>query len=226
MAVITLDKDYNYPEDWQDITLDKFNTYLKIEMPTSLQMIATENPANKWRGLFDELPNSEKYHCVQYFLAVLSHFCMVEEEILQRCKIEQVIGLFWRLFKLLNTLPKYEYTETIQHNNQTFYFPAQFMQNSTVIDFLEACQLEMQYNKLKHGKYEHLAKLMCILCRRSKTEPYSDALLSREPLFKQMTMDNVWKCAFFLQKQNEKLVNALQTFTLRVKTGSLKLPQE
>ena len=219
-------KSYSYPEDWQDIILDKYMTFLKIEMPTGLHVITAEHGLSEWEEQFLELPLSEQSAGVSYMISILSHFMEVEEAILQQCKLKQVTGLFWRLFKMLHQVPKVAYTETITHNDQTFYLPSEFMQNSTVGDFLEACQLEAQYQKIQNGKFQHLAKLMCILCRRSKNEPYSDALLSREAMFKQFSMDKVWKVAFFLQTQNRKLLESLQTYTSLLQNVSLKLQQE
>lgn len=219
-------KYYNYPEDWQDIILDKYMTFLKIEMPTGLHVITAEHEINTWQEQFLELPLSEQSAGVSYMIAILSHFMSIDEAILQQCKLKQVAGLFWRLFKMLHQVPKVSYVETITHNDQTFYLPSEFMQNSTVGDFLEACQLEAQYSKIQNGKFQHLPKLMCILCRRSKNEPYSDALLARESMFKQFTMENVWRVAFFLQTQNRRLLESLQTYTNLLQNVILKSQQE
>ena len=127
-------KHYNYPEDWQDITLDKYMTFLKIEMPTGLHVITAEHELNTWQEQFLELPLSEQSAGVSYMIAILSHFMSIDEAILQQCKLKQVVGLFWRLFKMLHQVPKVAYVETITHNDQTFYLPSEFMQNSTVGD--------------------------------------------------------------------------------------------
>lgn len=219
-------KHYDYPEDWQDITLDKFSIYLKIEMPTGLHIVTTEHESDQWREQVLELPLSEQAAAFEYFMSVLNHFCNIDKDVLVRCKLQQVETLFWKLFNLLNTVCTAEYTETIEHNGQTYYLPSEFMQNSTVGDFLEACQLEMEYSKLKNGKFQHLAKLMCILCRRSKTEQYSDALLARESIFKQFSMDKVWQVAFFLQQRNRKYQEGLATYTKLALKGILKLQQD
>ena len=106
-------KHYDYPEDWQDITLSKFSIYLKIEMPTGLHIVTTDHEADKWREQVLELPLSEQAAAFEYFVAVLSHFCTIDEQVLIRCKLKQVETLFWKLFILRNTVCTAEYTESI-----------------------------------------------------------------------------------------------------------------
>ena len=203
---------YQAPESWEEITLQSYLGFLDISMPECLSTIMDEADSDKRVQKYRERTPTEQAECLNYYCQVVSHFIVGENQGLLDWPKRQVEQLFWYLLRILNHEPEYQYTPVIVDRGRSWYLPERFMTDGTVGSFLTACGLQ-QVTK-KEDQVKAFPKILCLLCRSSKDEPYDeDELLKREPMFLQWTMDKVWSVIFFLAKQKQEYITDLQTYT-------------
>tara|TARA_B100001758_G_C18416202_1_gene619954 strand:- start:6585 stop:7262 length:678 start_codon:yes stop_codon:yes gene_type:complete len=102
--------------------------------------------------------------------------------------------------------------EKFELDNETYYFPKEFLKRNTFGDYIEATHLESTINIMKHGRFDILPEQMAILCRKSGEEYDDDVIAEKTEKFKELTMDIVWEFAFFLTQQSVKLTKTFQMF--------------
>ncbi len=95
---------------------------------------------------------------------------------------------------------------------ETYYFPKEFLRRNTFGDYIEATHLESTIKIMKHGRFDVLPEQMAILCRAVGEEYDDDIIPSKTEKFKELTMDIVWEFAFFLAMQSVKLTKTFQMF--------------
>ena len=102
--------------------------------------------------------------------------------------------------------------EKFKLEEETYYFPKEFLRRNTFGDYIESTHLESTIKIMKHGRFDVLPEQMAILCRAAGEEYDDDIIPSKTEKFKELTMDTVWEFAFFLTTQSEKLTKTFQMF--------------
>jgi len=95
------------------------------------------------------------------------------------------------------------------------------MEKAKLIEFAEASQFEENMQNLKEGNWLALPKIMCVLVRK-EGEMYSDALMKREEMFLNWSLENCLRVSFFLLKRSEISILSLRAFTQAQDLGKLK----
>ena len=163
----------------------------------------------------DPLFRAQELH--PYYARVVSFWTgLKEKHILGRdggegMNVANLTTLYIKIMEVLNNMPEVEYTNVIDKDEEIWYLPERFMQDSTVIEFAEAAQFQANLAKVLGGDWLSMAKVMCVLVRK-KGEQYSDKLLNRESMFLGWDMYNVWRVAFFLLKRSETYRPAMQAY--------------
>ena len=98
------------------------------------------------------------------------------------------------------------------YEEETYYFPSDYLKNYTYGDYIESTQLDMYIDTMKHGKFDVLPEQMAILCRKIDEKYDDDVIPEKSEKFKNLTMDTVWEFAFFLTKQKKKFMTLSSTF--------------
>ena len=109
--------------------------------------------------------------------------------------------------------------DSFEFEEETYYFPKEFLKKNTYGDYIEATQLEMYVEMMKHGRFDVLPEQMAILCRKADEKYDEDKIPEKTEKFKQLTMDIVWEFSFFLTQQNIKLVEISHTFSEKGQVG-------
>jgi hypothetical protein len=212
------DKEYTYPEGWQDVNLSKWLESLEaLEKPDVLQRLHAIADADKRRAFVEEAVTESVYgiEIIPYYLKYFCFWANVPETVALRISVEQLENSYQQIERnLARSLKGCElYEPEIEFNKQTWYLPKQHLQNSTVNAFIEASQAEHLAKQIKGNQLHALPKLLAIFLKKTPDATYNPKQLDREPLFLKMTMDKVFKVSFFLSKLNEKLLNDFRIYT-------------
>jgi hypothetical protein len=228
---------FTAPEHLRDITLQQFIDFVIGVEPTKPDLLkqidevvqaasddmATTKEKRELSTKLDELieqasdPLHMAKHVHPYYARVVSYWTGMQEKYIlgkdggEGMNLASLKGLYGQLMDLVNRLPEVEYSNVIDKDEELWYLPERFMQDSTVIEFAEAAQFQANLAKVLGGDWLSMAKVMCVLVRK-KGEVYSDKLLRREKEFLQWDMFNVWKVAFFLLKRSETYKHAMQAY--------------
>jgi hypothetical protein len=135
--------------------------------------------------------------------------------------VPQLKALYLKLQGLLVPPEKTPYSNILEHDGETWYLPAQYMTDSSTIEYLESSAFYKLAEELAGGQWGVFGKVMCILVRK-KGEKYNKNLMDREEYFLGWTMDKCYKVAFFLTTRMHKLSVASQTYTTAQATAKLK----
>lgn len=95
---------------------------------------------------------------------------------------------------------------------ETYYFPADFMRNSTFGEYAELRHIEQIFMQDEHNKFDYVKKQIAILCRKKNEKYDSYDLEEREKEFEGLTMDIVMAFSFFLSSRIRNYQRDFPTF--------------
>lgn len=230
---------YSFPQDLTEVTLGKFIQYCELEkkyLPLQLKDLLQlqeelaaipetdkldRKPVEDKIALLFEEVNSPDFQeqLIYWYSRIVSFWTGLKYEVIigeegeaGGMNLEQLKALALKLQELVNTAPEVELTNVIEFKEELYYLPANFMKESTVIEYLEASQMYKLQEEFSSGQWSALAKVICILLRK-KGEKYSKDLLKREKYFLDIPMDKAYQVAFFFLNRIEKLKTVLTTYT-------------
>ena len=237
---------FTYPESLADITLKQYIDFLNFVEPTKPQELV--NIQNAYQDYYESDEKEEealrlKYEAeidkltdrimvkkvYPYYARVVSFFAdgLTEQQILGGKKhgdgmnLGHLQFLYSRVLEILNNVTEPEYSNVILVDNELWYLPMRYMEKSTLIEYAEASQFEANMKDLENGNWLALPKIMCVLVRK-ENEVYSDALMKREEMFLNWSLENCLRVSFFLLKRSEISILSLQAFTQAQDLGRLK----
>lgn len=126
-------------------------------------------------------------------------------------QLNELRAIYHFIMNRLNPSEDVEYSNVLEVDGELWYLPAKYMQDGTVIEYLEASEFQMRVNKLVAGQWSTMAEIMCILVKK-EGEKYHKDLMDRKQMFLGWTMDKVWAVAFFLMTRIERLSLASLTY--------------
>ena len=198
------DKKYEIPTEWKDITLEWWcGLYTIIKKHTKITA-DDENNEIKEKKL-------EEVEVLRMNRDVFKYLTGVNDTMLQKLDLESVNQAVTTVSELLQEykptgIDKFEFEE------ETYYFPKEFLKRNTFGDYIEATQLDATIEMMKHGKFDVLPEQMAILCRKASEEYDDDAIPVKADKFKKLSMDIVWEFSFFLTMQSVRLTRTFQTY--------------
>ena len=198
------DKKYEIPTEWKDITLEWWcGLYTIIKKHTKITA-DDENNEVKEKKL-------EEVEVLRMNRDVFKYLTGVNDTMLQKLDLESVNQAVTTVSELLQEykptgIDKFEFEE------ETYYFPKEFLKRNTFGDYIEATQLDATIEMMKHGKFDVLPEQMAILCRKASEEYDDDAIPAKADKFKKLSMDIVWEFSFFLTMQSVRLTRTFQTY--------------
>jgi hypothetical protein len=212
------DKKYEIPTEWKDITLEWLcGLYTIIKKHTK---IASDDENNEVKE-----KKLEEVEVLRMNRDVFKYLTGVNDTMLQKLDLESVNQAVTTVSELLQEykptgIDKFEFEE------ETYYFPKEFLKRNTFGDYIEATQLDATIEMMKHGKFDVLPEQMAILCRKASEEYDDDAIPAKADKFKKLSMDIVWEFSFFLTMQSVKLTRTFQTYLVGGQEEVLKPVKE
>jgi hypothetical protein len=243
------DKKHTAPKSWQDVTFNKFLSYLDKVADKEPQVLqdfqnahnrAVEKASDKLEGqelqdkavrLFadrwEAMNWKDKKTCYDFFAIDVSFWCGVSaEQITTALDKDTLFNAFWALQVQMNP-DNSEIDENYTGfaiKGAEYLLPKKHMEGSTVEEFADAAQFQENMTHLKGGNWRAMLDVMTVLCR-PKGELYNDDEMfrqTRKNLFKTLPMTDVINVAFFLLRLNDTLKSNLAIYTAQQEIQRIK----
>ena len=225
-------RDVIIPTEWTDMTLEYWcGMYMVIKRHQDLADLKNDKKKKDEKESADEYWMKqmaekedllEKFDNVRLNKDLFAYMTGLSEESMELTDINSVNSVIGVLDGLVQEY-KPKGVDSFEFEEETYYFPKEFLKKNTYGDYIEATQLEMYIDMMKHGRFDVLPEQMAILCRRADEKYDDEKIPEKAEKFKQLTMDTVWEFSFFLSNQNRKLAEISLTFSEK---GSVAEVQE
>jgi len=225
-------RDVVIPTEWTDMTLEYWcGMYMVIKRHQDLADLKNDKKKKDEKESADEYwlkqmvekeDLLEKFDNVRLNKDLFAYMTGLSEESMELTDINSVNNVIGVLDGLVQEY-KPKGVDSFEFEEETYYFPKEFLKKNTYGDYIEATQLEMYIDMMKHGRFDVLPEQMAILCRRADEKYDDEKIPEKAEKFKQLTMDTVWEFSFFLSNQNRKLAEISLTFSEK---GSVAEVQE
>ena len=201
-------KKYDIPTDWSEITLEYWCGFYSI-----IQKYTKKDEEKEKKGEVSEFDESklQDFEILKMNRDMFQYMTGISDDMLSKLDIDSMNEAITIISELLQEYePKN--TESFEFEEETYYFPKEFLKRNTFGDYIEATQLDMYVDIMKNGRFDVLPEQMAILCRTATEEYDEDAIDKKAEKFKQLKMDTVWEFAFFLTMQSVKLTRTFRMF--------------
>lgn len=223
------EESFEFPEGWQDVSLDKYMLYLEHVEKTTPKLLrevqlAPDDEARK-EALDKITEHYYKTEIMPFFVRYVCFYTGMPKDTAEKLKPDLIETMYRQIeLNLAASLKGLDgYTPTITHAGKLWYLPEKYMTNSTVIEFFEAAQFEHYAKQVAGNQFKALPDLLAVLLKSDPDERYDDKRRGeRRKIFGSMTMLNVWRVCFFLQRLNERFQKDFLTFTAVVSAPSPK----
>lgn len=214
-------RDVTIPTEWKDMTLEYWCGMTTIIKSHFDRAKLIRNSQNKKQEEIDHtveylefLDNQlEDFQNIKLNKDLFGYMTNLDKESMKLVDLNSVNEVISILDLLLQEY-KPKGIKSFKIKEDTYYFPSEFLKKNTYGDYIEATQLDMYIDSMKHGKFDVLPEQMAILCRKSDEEFDDEAIPEKTKMFKELKMDVVWEFGFFLTQQNLKLVKLSNTYFL------------
>lgn len=242
MITITIDdKEYNAPQDWDEITLGKFIDLCNIEIPEKLRNLwiaSASDDDEEWKKADSVIGTHENLKVFPaYFGKVMACLTDIPKKVINEVHAplrEQFFNTHLRYF-IYSSFAKFplhivdgklemydpEYKPSFILNGLTYYLPRQLkvygdsvpLGLEKAITFAEASDIEVALRDMAEGAADRLPMFVAIYCRPEETE-YSEAgTLEREKLFMELPMEEVWRVFFCIYRLLGKFQNYIREYS-------------
>ena len=203
---------------WNDVKLSTFIKYVQEVMPKQPEPIkkvlsaTTQTEMNIYRSEW-EIRDTTK--ALEYMIDVVSLFFGIDADtiaiIMERDTLEMA---YWGIQTVLATMEENPDYTGFEVDGIEYLLPANYMQDSTFIEFAESAQYQQNVSKLDGGEWLALPEVIAVLCR-PKNEVFDSAKVeARKQLFlNKLTMNDALQVAFFLQRLNSRLADNLLIYS-------------
>jgi len=214
-------RDIVIPTKWEDITLEYWCGMYMVIKKFQDEAAVRKGDADKERENADDfwlkqladkddlLSNFDNIRLNRDLFAYMTGLGSESMSLVDMDSVNQVIGVLDELIEEY----KPKGIESFEFKEETYYFPKEFLRKNTYGDYIEATQLDMYIDMMKHGRFDVLPEQMAILCRRIDEEYDDNIIKEKTEGFKQLTMDIVWEFGFFLTNQSQKLARISHTYS-------------
>ena len=200
------DKTYSIPTKWEDITLKWWY---------GLYTIISQYNQKDEEGNPIEVEHSE-VQILKMNRDIFMYLTGVSQNMMEKLDMESVNAAVSTVSDLLQEY-KPKHIDRFVFEDETYFFPKEFLKRNTFGDYIESTHLESTIKIMKHGRFDVLPEQMAILCRKAGEEYDDDAIPSKTEKFKELTMDIVWEFSFFLTMQSLRLTKTFQTYLVKEK---------
>ena len=202
------DKKYDIPTDWSEITLEYWCGFYNI-----IKKYTKKDEEKEKKGEVSEFDEGklQDFEILKMNRDMFQYMTGIPDDMLDNLDVESMNEAITKVSELLQEYEP-EGIESFELEGETYYFPKEFLKRNTFGDYIEATQLDMYIEIMKHGRFDVLPEQMAILCRTATEEYDEDAIDEKAERFKQLKMDTIWEFAFFLTMQSVKLTRTFRMF--------------
>ena len=209
------------PTEWKDITLEYWCGMISIIKSNHDRAKLRKNSTKNNKEVEDidqtidylafEDKQLEDFENIQLNQELFCYMTGLDKESIKLVDIKSVQEVISVIEVLLQEYKPKGFNSFVCEE-ETYYFPSEFLRKNTYGDYIEATQLDMYIESMKHGKFDVLPEQMAILCRKTGEEYDDDKIEEKTKMFKKLKMDTIWEFGFFLTQQNIKLAKLSNTF--------------
>tara|TARA_R110002012_G_scaffold77863_2_gene198545 strand:- start:713 stop:1330 length:618 start_codon:yes stop_codon:yes gene_type:complete len=184
------------------------NTY---DLPTEYKEITIAEYLDVYRVLmkYENIDENDEIGHLQMYADLFKLFTGVDDKTLAAIPFDDVTATINSLQGIMKEHEP-EGISSFLCEGERYHFPQMRLKGETFGAYIEATQLDLQVNLLKHGKLDVIPEQMAILCRRTGEAFDDEYVQERTEKFKHLTMDILWEYAFFLSRQTANLERATQ----------------
>tara|TARA_R110000822_G_scaffold69179_1_gene168144 strand:+ start:249 stop:944 length:696 start_codon:yes stop_codon:yes gene_type:complete len=212
-------KDIKIPTEWKDMTLSYWCGMVTIikshfDRANLIKSSKNENKEENHLESYVDFSNNklEDFQNIQLNKELFGYMTGLDKEDMNNVSLDSVTEVISVLDVLMEDYKPKGLT-SFDYDNQTYYFPSEFLKQNTYGDYIESTQLDMYIDSMKHGRFDVLPEQMAILCRRLDEKYDDDIIPEKTENFKNLKMDIVWEFSFFLTQQNTKLAKLLSMYS-------------
>lgn len=206
------EKEVVIPTEWKDMTLDYWCGMTSIIKSHFDRATLIKNSNNDKKEYEDHTKHYldfsdgqlEDFQNIQLNRDLFGYMTGLDKDSMNLIDIESVNKVISVLDGLVEEY-KPKGLRSFKCEGETYLFPSEFLKQNTYGDYIEATQLDMYIESMKHGKFDVLPEQMAILCRKLDEEYDDDVIPKKTEMFRNLTMDTVWEFSFFLTQRNIKL---------------------
>jgi len=202
------DKKYDIPTDWSEITLEYWCGFYNI-----IKKYTKKDEEKEKKGEVSEFDESklQDFEILKMNRDMFQYMTGIPDAMLDTLDVSSMTEAITKIGELLQEYePKN--VDSFEFEEETYYFPKEFLKRNTFGDYIESSQLDMYIDIMKHGRFDVLPEQIAILCRTATEEYDEDAIDAKAERFKQLKMDIIWEFAFFLTLQSVKLTRTFRMF--------------
>lgn len=224
------DKEYNMPNDWQDITMRQMLDSQKLleEMPDKMRQLTFPDK----KKATPKITENDEIAFWEFYRKWLVFWTGVPDSTSKKIQMDG-LKLAYEVLQVFMFTPKdIDYKERINFKHVTYILPpteeltngqTKYMANSTFEEFTEGMQITAMLNRLKNKDLSALPLLTAtfyreevyygnVFKRRTKIVAYDEeGTKKRAKLFMDLPMSDVWGAYFFLILHLKKSLRGLQT---------------
>ena len=242
-------KEYTYPQNWHEVTLQQLIDFYANVEPTKPQRAKR---INELQGFISDVEQRKVQHSLNYeaeYKASVAELKDLEEgltdaeylteylpykaryvqhfvEGLDAMQLhpESLEALFMQLQSIFSTLPPEKPAYSIEFEDVIYHLPVVGMRDSTLAEFIAAVKAEEYFKAVAGNDYAALPYIIGILAR-PKDEPFDIEVSKKRAVevFSRLTMDKAWKVYFFLRTLKSNLLSFMQTFTTMEASAQSKM---
>jgi hypothetical protein len=212
-------KEVEIPTEWKDMTLNYWCGMTSIIKSHFDKATLRKNAINEKQEEIDHTKEYlqfaenqlEDFQNIQLNRDLFAYMTGLDKDSMNLIDIESVNKVISVLDSLVEEY-KPKGINSFECKGETYFFPSEFLKQNTYGDYIEATQLDMYIETMKHGKFDVLPEQMAILCRKLGEEYDDEKIEEKTKMFRDLKMDIVWEFGFFLTQQNIKLAKLSSTF--------------
>mgnify|MGYP003151556581 CR=1 FL=1 len=197
-------KEYNIPNKWSEMTVEYYCGLYAIIKKYQI----TEEQENSENDLTKFFITQENKMYEELFVYMTG----ISKSVMKKVPMQDVTAIIRCLDEIMEEY-KPKGIDFFELDNETYYFPVDFIKSGTFGEYIESQQLEMNTSYLKHGRFDIIPEQMAILCKKVDEEIDFENLDAKTEKFKKLTMDIVWEFSFFLNKRTVASLELIKSFS-------------
>lgn len=209
-SIIINEKEIEIPNSWLDVSFEQFIAFSNItsSRKTESEVIeeykeeGNEDDNEDIMSLVISLDN------VDFNTKIVCFWTGLDESEIALCSLDLIEEIL-RTIDFVGEQYQPISLDKFTLNDETFFLPKGGMEDENFGTYIEAEQVELNNKRIENGAFGFLPRQIALLCKKEgeKRGLVNEVTIGeRTEKFKKLDMATVWDVAFFLLKQESKLM--------------------